>query len=372
MSGKSRSKRRKDGASQKAGKARREAPAPSLDQILVDVASEFVGPQILCTSMAGGQLGGEVASKHPSAHVYCHFLDVFHAQRATQRFADTCPNLQVTCEADLPEATFDTVAFPNQSGGEAELTREFMQSGHRMLRPGGRMFVCTNNLKDVWLHEQMRKIFAKVTRRTHELGTLYIASKSEPIKKYRDFACEFAFRDRGRLIYVESRPGVFSHRRLDGGARALMNTMEVRPRARVLEIGCGAGAVTFAAACRAEGVSVLAIDSNPRALQCTLRGAERNELDNITVKLDARGECDQPGTYDLALGNPPYFSNFRIAEIFVRAAQRALKPGGEVHLVTQHIDWYLDRLPKSFDDVQLRESGKYAVIVGTQRAAVTL
>ena len=51
-------------------------------------------------------------------------------------------------------------------------------------------------------------------------GAVYVATKTEPLKKIKNFECEFAFRDRGRLIRAVSRPGVFSHRSIDAGCEA--------------------------------------------------------------------------------------------------------------------------------------------------------
>src|SRR5207302_6985060 len=137
---------------------------------------------------------------------------------------------------------------------------------------GGRLLAATSSCDDQWLHGEMRKLFDKVTRRPLEEGVLYLAAKTAPLKKRKNFECEFAFRDQGRLIKAVSRPGVFSHRSLDAGARALVNTMTVRPGDHVLDLGCGSGVVALAAAARAENVAVVAVDSHARAIECTARG----------------------------------------------------------------------------------------------------
>ncbi len=42
-----------------------------------------------------------------------------------------------------------------------------------------------------------------------------------------------------------TRPGVFSHRELDNGARQLLDSVDVFPSADILDIGCGSGAVAM-------------------------------------------------------------------------------------------------------------------------------
>jgi 16S rRNA (guanine1207-N2)-methyltransferase len=273
------------------------------------------------------------------------------------------------CSADLPNAEFDLVAFPLKSRGEAELTHEMLQAGYLALREGGRMLASTDAPHDSWLHEQLRAMFPKVTREPEKKkGVRYLATKAGPLKKIKHFESEFAFRDQGRLIQAISRPGVFSHRRIDAGARTLINTMEVGEGFRVLDIGCGSGVVGLAAAFRAPGVSVLAVDSNARAIQCTERGAALNGLQTISTLLNAEGECDVPGTFDLAVGNPPYFSNYTIADIFLQAALRALKPGGQVLIVTKTPHWFEERMPQLFDDVQSTVAKNYYIVFsGRQR-----
>lgn len=79
--------------------------------------------------------------------------------------------------------------------------------------------------------------------------------------------------------------------------------MTVHPGERVLDIGCGAGVVGLAAAMRGEGISVHAMDSNIRAVECALLGAELNGLDGVTGQADADGNVADPGTFDVVVGN---------------------------------------------------------------------
>jgi 16S rRNA (guanine1207-N2)-methyltransferase len=168
------------------------------------------------------------------------------------------------------------------------------------------------------------------------------------------------------LLQVVSRPSVFSHRRIDTGARALIDTMEVGPGQRVLDLGCGSGVAALAAAVRAPGVEVLAVDANPRAVECTERGAALNGLTNVRVRLDAEAQCDAPGTFDLVLANPPYFSRHRIAEVFLDGAGRALKPGGTVLIVTKGADWFTETMRRRFRAVSVATARGYSLVSGRQ------
>jgi len=336
------------------------------EQILIDALGKMPEGPILCTSLGRGQFAAAAARNRPSTSVCCCFLDLSARNLAAEFHSDPTPNLRFECRADFPEDDVDVFAMPVTAAGDAELVRDFLQAGHVRLRLGGTMFIATDNPADSWLHDELRKKFAKVTRSPMEQGTLFVATKTQPLPKIKNHECRFAFRDEGRLIQAVSRPGVFSHRRVDGGARALLRTATVRPGDRVLELGCGSGVVSLAAALRAEGVQVEALDSNVRAVECTRLGAELNGISNVTVQLNtaeaaAEGELF-PDPFDLIFANPPYYSNYRIAEIFARCAAQWIKPEGTALFVTKQSAWYEERLPELFASVAVEPIGNYRVL----------
>ncbi len=337
------------------------------EELLIDAVAEFPADSVLSTSLGRGQLARGYAEQFPDAQVTCLFLDIYHAKRAETVEDTPRPNLKILCAADPPNEEIDLAMMPFTQGGEAELTRDLMQSAHERLVLGGRLVVSVDNPKDKWLHEEMHRLFDKVTKRAGQGGVVYIGTKREPLKKLKNFRAEFKFRDGEQLISVITRPGVFSHRRLDLGARALMDVMDVSPGFRVLDMGCGAGVLSVAAALRAEDVSILAVDSSARALECTEANAKLNGVESIRTLLNASGQIEEEGTFDLVLANPPYYSDYRIAEIFLKAARRALKPQGQVLLVTKTTQWYEENMPRWFDDVTVENARNYAVLRGRQR-----
>ena len=342
-------------------------PVRPHEQLLIDAMPELDAKRVICTTGGRAQFAETYARERSDAQVECLFLDLFQRNQSEFQIHDHGPveNLKLVCQPDLPQTEADLVAFVFRKGGDAELTRDLMQQGHMRLVQGGRMIASTDNDEDQWVHEQLKELFPKVTRRPfRKQGVLYLATKTGPLKKPKNFDCEFKFRDRGRLITVHSRPGVFSHRRIDLGARALINTMEIKPGMKVLDMGCGVGTVSLAASFAAENVTVMALDSNPRAIQCTQTSAELNGAQGITAILDCEGQAASTGDFDLVLANPPYFSNYAIAELFLDTAYRALKKGGLVRVVTKTASWFLERMPLWFVDIQEAEIGGYRVLTG--------
>ncbi|MEX0700681.1 MAG: methyltransferase [Planctomycetales bacterium] len=336
-------------------------PVRPAERLLIEAVPELDAERIVCTSAGRAQFAAEAARQLSGGRVTCLYLDLHQAEQARRLQAEIA-NLSIVCQSDLPEEEVDAVALPFLKNGEAELARELIQQGLLRLRAGGRMLCASDDPRDAWLHDELRSLFPKVTRRPARDGVLYLATKRDAPKKIKSFLAEFKFRDGERLVEVVSRPGVFSHRRVDPGARAVLERMDVGAGEKVFDIGCGSGVLTLAAAQRAPDVRVFAVDSNPRAVECTLEGVRRNGLENVAVRLDAQAACDEPGSCDLVVANPPYFSNYRIAEIFLRGAHAALKPEGRLLVVTKRPEWYVEWLMPAFRELTVAEVRRYAVI----------
>jgi len=334
------------------------------EQLLINELEAFSPRRILCTSQGVAQLAVVAAKTFCGATVYCHYLDLYRAELARRHVGNALTNLTLGCSPDFPPEAVDLAALPFSAQGEAELTRELLQQAHLRLEPGGVLLASTDNPSDRWLHAEMRKLFAKVTRRESPQGTVYLARRDRPLKRVRDFRCELSFRDRSRLIHAVSRPGVFSHREVDPGARQLMAAMEIAAGDRVLDMGCGSGTESLAAARRADGVTVFAVDSHARAVECTSLGASRNGLSNLVVEHSACGPHCVPGSIEVAVANPPYYAGLRIAHLFLEAGHAALRRGGRIYVVTKQPEWYAEHMPEWFSEVAIERSKDYWIARG--------
>jgi 16S rRNA (guanine1207-N2)-methyltransferase len=338
--------------------------------LLIDALDQLIGPRVLTTTAGQGQFPAAAAHHGEQAGwktpVLCHTYDDFLSRRVRNAtFAAPFP--EVVCGADFPPGEFDSIALAVDHRAATELTRDVVQSGAISLRDGGRMLAAVGKADDTFLHDELKKYFPKVTRNVSPRGVLYMATKAGPPKKVKNFAAEFTFKDGERVIRLVSRPGVFSHREIDDGARALLRAIEVAPGKRVIDMGCGSGAVALGLAARDPSMDVLAIDSHARALWCVEQGMKLNELSNVRLRLTSAGDVDQPGTYDILAGNPPYFSDYRIATLFLETARLALKRGGRVFMVTKSPHWFEEAMGTMFGSVEPRKIGEYYVVSAKKR-----
>ncbi len=336
------------------------------EQLLIEILPELSAQRVLCTSLGRAQFARQYAMRYSDSQVTCLFLDIYLSRRAETATETPPENLNILCAADPPEEDFDLAVMPFTQGGEAELTRDLMQSAHERLRIGGQLAVSIDSPKDTWLHEEMQRLFEKVTRKTGQGGLIYLGTKRGPLKKLKNFHSEFKFRDGERLISVVTRPGVFSHRRLDLGAPPDGGHADLSGEPRVGHGLWGRGA--FAGGGDAGGGCAGSRRGfEHRAIECTNESAALNGIQSITTKLNASAQVEEQGTFDVALANPPYYSNYRIAEIFLKGARRALKPGGTVWVVAKTSEWYEEHMPKQFDNVTVQTVRDYAVIRGSKR-----
>lgn len=328
-------------------------------------------PTVLSNTLGFAQFAAGCARKFPQAKVICHFFDLFGHRAAEEQWRQTRhgrpSNTEFICSADLPQQPLDRTVWFASHRGDAELTRDAFQQAHEQLRLGGELWTVTDNPRDKWLHEQLTEMLSKVHRIATDKGVIYWGKKTAPLKKHRDFSSQFPAKVDDHLLQLRTRPGVFSHRHVDPGARALLQHVTARPQDRVLDFGCGGGFVALAIAKRFGVSHVLAIDSNTRAVECTAWGAEQNHLPAIEAKLGCDSESIMPATYDLAAINPPYFGNYRVAEHFVDVSQQALRNGGQIVIVTKTPQWYLDYLPQAFTNVTSVVEKSYVIVKGTRR-----
>jgi len=160
-----------------------------------------------------------------------------------------------------------------------------------------------------------------------------------------------------------SYPGVFSHGRLDGGTRLLLQTLpSLHPGARILDFGCGSGIIGHVAGIRGDGLEVELSD----VASVALAAAEEN-VPGATLRLLDGLPPGGSGPYDAILTNPPFHEGKaeQPASLLnlAREAGRLLVPGGRLVLVTQKRFPVRAVLERHFSEVQtLSEDGVFWVL----------
>jgi len=97
----------------------------------------------------------------------------------------------------------------------------------------------------------------------------------------------------------------------------------------VLEIGCGSGIASLSAACASPSNSVLGVDINPSAVQCSRENAEANGIKNARfLQSDLFAAVPEGEKFNAILFNPPYLPTTREEKLKLEA-ENAAYDGGE-------------------------------------------
>ncbi len=307
----------------------------------------------------------QIAAASSTTDVVVWCFDRFEQHRWTS-LAERCGNVTVVCQPDWPERPTDVAVLQLAHDGSAELACELFQSAWETLAVGGDLWVWVNNRRDQWTRRQLQTYASKVHAASAEEGIWYHLRKHQPAARRRRFDAEFAFRDLDQLLFVRTRPGVFSHRRLDNGARQLIRALPQGQPGRLMDLGCGSGAVALAAAQRNPAAEIVAVDSNCRALELVLQSAERNALSNLRVELNWDGNFSCGGGFDWVFTNPPYFAQHRIASQFIRTGGRVLSRSGSMTIVTKTPREIAAIAETEFSEVQVQPGPNYTLILGSR------
>jgi 16S rRNA (guanine1207-N2)-methyltransferase len=127
-------------------------------------------------------------------------------------------------------------------------------------------------------------------------------------------------------------PGVFSRHKIDDGSYILIENAEVKESCKLLDLGCGYGAVGIAFA-KAKKCDVVMADSNERAIKLAKMNAKLND-----ITMDARVSdifSKIPEKFDVILLNPPQTAGKKICFQMIEESKLHLNENGTLQIVAR-------------------------------------
>jgi 16S rRNA (guanine1207-N2)-methyltransferase len=275
-----------------------------------------------------------------------HALDIYH-----RHAIEKTHHLKTIASAHLPEGQWDTIRFrtgPKIMSGELSL--DLLQEISEML--GGQLKPPRFILDFVGKESDRLSLLEKVTGKGN---------------RHRDFSSKWTASVPGsEKIELVSFPGCFCHRRVDEGGLALAEIVSrdmPQDAKKFLDMGCGAGTVGFLVSAVHKDISLVMVDSHTRAVEAATYNAKSLGKEDCEVILSDNGTPERmDGTFDVFAGNPPYYSDYRIADVFLETASRALKKGGVCYTVCKNAAGLEPVQAKYFDSVEIIPRRGYSVL----------
>ena len=134
----------------------------------------------------------------------------------------------------------------------------------------------------------------------------------------------------GNVLRFTTDAGVFSRDGLDRGTEVLLNALP-ELTGRVLDLGCGWGAVGVALGAKCPGLEIVMTDVNTRAVELSRRNLVQNGVRAEVLQGD--GFAPVTGTFDAIVTNPPIRAGKAVIYGLFDRARDFLNPGGRLYVV---------------------------------------
>ena len=172
------------------------------------------------------------------------------------------------------------------------------------------------------------------------------------------------FNFNNREFSMNSDNGVFSKDRFDYGTRVLLENIDVGSLyGKVLDLGCGTGAVGLILGTLNKNISIDMVDVNERAISLSKENIKLNNLDNNIFVSDVYSNVINK--YDYIITNPPIRAGKEIVRKFLKGAKDYLTDRGILYFVMRK-DHGVKSMIKELEeiykvDVIKKEKGFYIV-----------
>lgn len=155
----------------------------------------------------------------------------------------------------------------------------------------------------------------------------YFSASPESAHRYAE--AEYVYR--GETLRFLTDAGVFSRGEVDFGTDVLLRAMPEAMAGRVLDLGCGWGAVGVSVGKKYPACRVVMSDVNERALSLAAKNAAANGVKAETAQSDGLEQVEGP--FDYILTNPPIRAGKQVIYRLFAESARKLSPEGALYIV---------------------------------------
>ncbi len=137
---------------------------------------------------------------------------------------------------------------------------------------------------------------------------------------------------RGKEIEFYTGSGVFSKDKIDDGSYVLIENAIIKKNWKILDLGCGYGAVGISIA-KSENADVVLADVNERAVHLAEKNIEHNKVNASVRTSDLFSSI--PEKFDTILLNPPQSAGKQLCFRMIEESKEHLNKNGLLQLVAR-------------------------------------
>ena len=355
-------------------------------QLLVERINPKAGDRILDYGCGYGAVGIALADAAPDLDIQMVDSDIRAVRLAQENVRrNHAEGARVVLDHTLkrfPNGSFNIVALNPPVEDGTETIFEMIEQAQSKMRHGGSFFLVAKVRRGA--KSYMRKLTetigpAKVLSRTG--GYWVMRAERSPIcppaavdlSKY-DHLVETELR--GRRYAFHTRAGIFSRKDLDEGTRLLIETIDIRPRHTVIDVGCGYGPIGIVAAHLASVGRVVMVDCDARAVEYAMKNvrshhlnhARKNGKPRVEAVLGDRFDAVPGERFDRVLSNPPFHAGNDVLLPLVDEAYRHLRVHGRLYLVLMRYAGVMKHMRKVFGNCRIDSESERHVVLVSERA----
>ena len=315
------------------------------------------GERILVFNSGDGTLGLAMAERFPQAHFLLYESHVGMSNSLLRKLQSSpdFSNVRVISEdelAQIPQTDnlLDVVVFEPRRFTALDLTKFQILAGKSLLKQGGRFYLVTHKRTGSSRHEKiLTEIFGVDVRIVGKGGGGY---KVLEATKNTIEQAQIEWNPRRKVHFeildiefdLESESSLFSKDDLDLGTRILLENVNLSSFERMLDLGCGWGAIGLVAAVINKNGRVVLTDIDSRAAKVASDNVQRLGLQDRVSVLATDDVRQINGSFDLILSNPPFHDDTVTLVNLFKAASDKLRKKGSIYVVVEKT--YLSKLKK--------------------------
>lgn len=263
-------------------------------------------------------------------------------------------NSRTLLSADIPDLEPGTAVYAPREETPVDVAKRKISMALEQMEPGTELYVAGDKYSGITRIEpfledasgELEKLAQSAGQKVYRYRYRNGDSTPEKPGVEKSFSAEAL----GEEASFRTREGLFSSGRLDDGSRLLIESFDPSGKNRVLDLGCGYGAVSVFLG-KAHSLEVTASDNDAVAVKHTEHNLEGNGVEEFEVN---NTDCTEgiDGSFDAVVSNPPTHAGSDITDEMISGAYSSLDQSGELWMVFNRNVHLEEKMQREFGDAK--------------------